>query len=267
MANEKHLMLSIIGDWNDAALSTEGWQVGIRLALVFGSVDPVGTLPNNWNPTAIAISRTETHWNINGNWDIQSSAAPGFNPGDYLNDQAAPAVIAWMGRSALSTKCRVRQLKLSPIGSPSGRLVPAPPYATGTPCVLDWTSAYPTGSNAADLLPLQNAIVASHRTAQIGRTGRGRAFLPGPTTSVMSTDGHLTTGLCNDWRDAEVALLQGLKLSPTIPGDPHIRPAVIGGNFSKYAVINQVRVGNVMDTQRRRRRSIAETFSTAPVTY
>jgi hypothetical protein len=260
MAGEKSLLLSIIGDWTDSALSEESWQVGIRLALVFGSVDPVGTFPSNWDPTGVTINRTETDWTITGNWHATTGLGGVFSPDDYLNDQAAPAVAAWMLRTALSEKCRVRSLKLSPIGAPTGHLVPAVPYSVGTPCTLTWTGAYPVGTNGADILPLQNAVVASHRTAQPGRQGRGRAFLPGPTTSMLGSDGHLSTVRQTDWLNAQVALLEGLAYSAGGAIDPHVRPVVTGGNWTKYGVISQVRVGNVMDTQRRRRRALTETY-------
>ena len=68
MAGEKSLLLTIQGDYVNTDLSAEAWQIGIRCALVSGSVDPVGTFPNNWNPVADASSRTESLWTITGNW-------------------------------------------------------------------------------------------------------------------------------------------------------------------------------------------------------
>lgn len=266
MAHEKHLLLSIIGDWDDSDLTAESWQVGIRLALVFGSIDPVGTLPNNWDPAPDSINRTESDWTITGNWNANVGLNY-FQPDDYLNDQAAPAVIDWATRSATSNKCRVRQLKLSPIGAPDGKLVPAPPYATGTPCVLDWTGSYPVGGNSGTLLPLQNAVVASHRTAQVGRGGRGRAFLPGLTASGLDADGRLNSGVVAGLLDAQVTLLEALSFDGGGGTAANVQPIITGGGWSRYAIINAVKVGNIMDTQRRRRRSLPETFQTASVTY
>jgi hypothetical protein len=266
MAGEKHLLLSIIGDWTDSDLSAEGWQVGIRLALVFGGVDDIGTLPNNWDPTATTINRTETDWTITGNWHAQATTAY-FEPDDYLNDQAAPAVATWADRSATSNGCRVRALKLSPIGAPNGKLVPAVPYATGTPCLLTWTGSYPVGGNSGDLLPLQNAAVASHRTPQVGRTGRGRSFLPGLTKTAVDADSRINSTVQAGLLAAQVALLEGLAYTPLVGSSPQVRPIVTGKPWTRYGVINQVRVGNIMDTQRRRRRSLPETFSSASPSY
>ena len=57
MADEKHLLLTISGGYTDSTLSGEIWQVGLRLALVYGTVDDVGTLPNSWAPKATSSSR------------------------------------------------------------------------------------------------------------------------------------------------------------------------------------------------------------------
>jgi hypothetical protein len=266
MANEKHLLLTAQGDWDDSELSAEGWQVGIRLALVMGTVDDIGTLPNNWDPLATTISRTETDWTITGNW-VASSGTPTFHPDDYLNDIAAPAFDTWMSAlPGLWEKCRLRSLKISPIGT-NGRLIPAPPYSTGTPCLLEWTGAYPTGGNGSNPLPLQAAVVASHRTNQIGRPGRGRMYIPGFTVSAMDAHGHMSSSFCDNVRNSQITLLGSLKLDSVGVDAPHVRPIVTGSGYTHYAVIDQVRVGNVMDTQRRRRRSLAETYSIGAVSY
>jgi len=266
MPEKKHLLLTAIGDWDDTELAAETWQVGIRLALVFGSVDDIGTFPTNWDPTAVVISRTETHWDISGNWHVTSG--DGFQPDDYLNDQAAPAFATWLSDSmvATSSKCRLRELKLSPIGE-NGKLVPAFPYATGTPCLLSWTSSYPTGATSSTLLPLQNALVMSHRSNQIGRTGRGRVFRPGLTTPAINSHGHVDSSVQASFLAAHVALLEGLSYSSVPIGGAHVRPIVTGSPWSQYGTITSVKVGSVPDTQRRRRRSLPETYLTGTPSY
>ena len=267
MSNEKHLLVTCVGDWDDTALSEETWQVGIRLALVFGAVDDVGTLPNNWDPSPITINRTETDWTITGNWHV-NHAGQTFEPDDYLNDQAAPAFDAWLSDSgvATSSKCRIRQIKLFPIGT-TGRAVPAPPYSSGTPCLLDYTGGYPTGATSSTLLPLQNAVAMSQRSNQIGRRGRGRVFRPGLTTPALDSHAHLDSGVQSSLVAAHVALLEALSLTPIASDGPHIRPCVTGSPFVNYGVISTVRVGNVTDTQRRRRRSLTETYVNGTPSY
>lgn len=262
MAQAKHLRLDIVGDYVPSTLVGEIWQTSIRLALVFGTVDEVGTLPDNWDPVAEAISRTEADWTISSNWTIDGPVVGTFDPGDYLNDQAAPAVSTFISNAELSNQVRVRKLRLWPIGSPNGRSVPAVPYATGTPCDLEWTSSYPIGNQSSTQLPPQNSVVVSLRTLQIGAAGRGRMFLPSSTSALLS-GAKIATTPQGDIRDAAVQFMEDLAYGT----GPRIRPIVTGGNFTQYAVVNRVRIGNVMDTQRRRRNAISEVYVDGSPTY
>lgn len=264
MAIAKHLRLDIQGDYVPNTLAGEIWQTSIRLALVFGSVDPVGTLPDNWEPVADPISRTETDWDIAGNWTVDGPGIETFDPGDYLNDQAAPAVTSWISGIQVSNQVRVRSLALSPIGSPLGRVVPAVPFAQGTPCRLDWKSSYPVGNSSSTQLPPQNSVCASLRTLQVGAHGRGRMFLPSPASNVLS-GAKVSSTAQGDIKDAMVQFLEDLawnNISGTL-----VRPIVTGGNYTSYAVVNGVRIGNVMDTQRRRRNAIAEVYVSGTPSY
>jgi hypothetical protein len=264
MANEKHLLLTAQGDYTESSLAQESWQVGIRLALVFGAVDDVGVLPSNWDPVAQTISRTETHWNITGNWKAQAGSES-FNPDDFLNDQAAPAFTTWLNAfPALSVHTRLRSLKLSPIGT-DGRAVPAPPYTQGSPCHLTWTSSYPVGTNGGVMLPLQNALAMSHRTPQVGRRGRGRMFVPGLCIALMDVPGHVSSSVIASALAAQVALLHSLTYTGAGLGAPRTRPIVVGSPFTNYGAITQTLCGNVSDTQRRRRRSLTETYTASSV--
>jgi len=258
----KHLRLDIIGDYVPSTLVGEIWQTSIRLALVFGDIDDVGVLPDNWEPVADPISRTESTWNITSNWTVDGPSIGTFDPGDYLNDQAAPAVEHWALYSKFSNQVRVRQLRLWPIGSPNGRAVPAVPYATGTSATLEWTSAYPVGVLSTTQLPPQNSVCSSLRTLQVGAAGRGRMFLPSSTSSILS-GAKIQTADAEAIRDEQVLFMESLAFD----GPPNVRPIVTGGNFTNYAVVNQVKIGNVMDTQRRRRNAISEVYVTGSPSY
>jgi hypothetical protein len=265
MANEKHLLLTAQGDYTDSALVEETWQVGLRLALVFGTVDDVGTLPSNWDPVAHTISRTLSDCTITGNWTVPVGVNT-FAPDDFLYDIVKYSFETWFGAfPAISTATRLKTLKLSPIGT-DGKAVPAPPYTQGSPVVLSYTSSYPVGTNAGTLLPLQNALVMSHRTPQIGRRGRGRMFVPGLTTGLLDTHAKVASGVVSSALTAQEQLLHNLTWSGGGPGTDHVRPIVTGKPFTHYGAITEVRCGNVSDTQRRRRRSLTETVSSLPVT-
>jgi hypothetical protein len=62
-------------------------------------------------------------------------------------------------------------------------------------------------------------------------------------------------------------LLEALAYTSSDPTGARVRPVITGAPWTHYGVINQVRCGTVLDTQRRRRRSIAETYESQAVTY
>lgn len=266
MANEIHLLLTADGDYASSAASftQEVWQVGLRFWVgIGGSVpDSVGPLSTDLSVEAKSISRTETEWTISGNWWL---AGPGgaqhLSPDDYLNDQIAPAFKAWLAAtSCFSTRVRLRNLRLYPIGS-TGKVVPAPPYAIGSPCLLNFTTI-PTGGDSGAMVPPQLSTVASHLTNQTGRKGRGRMYLP-PTNVSAIAEGALNSTNKAALQAAQVALLEALALT----GTASTRPSIIGAPWTSYAYINAVRMDTIYDTQRRRRSAAAGTVSTSTVTY
>lgn len=264
MANEIHLLLTFGGSYTAAPPSQETWANTLRLALVFGSIDPVGTLPNNWAPQANPINRTEANWRITGNWNVSLNGAT-FNPDDFLNDQVAPALTTWIGGNAQSSLVRLDWAKVFPIGT-NGKAVPAPPYSQGTPCLLEWTSSNPTGGSGSSILPLQVAGVVSHESAQIGRRGRGRMFLPGMSTAnLAAATGQFSNTIMTSMLAKQQALLTALTGSAPGTEAAHWQPIIVGKPWTSYAVINQVTVDSVPDTQRRRRRSLVGTKVTGTV--
>lgn len=269
MANEVHLLLTAIGGYTSTAaqFTEETWQIGIRHALVFsGSVDPVAALPTNVHVTAASINRDETNWTITGNWLADNGSTTQFHGDDYLNDVAGPAFATWMATSnCFSSRVQLRELRLYPVGT-NGKAVPAPPYAQGSPITLHWKTPV-GGGNSGAAVPPQLSVVASHLTQQVGRKGRGRAFLP-PVTATSLNEGGLSSSVASALLNAQATLLGDLAVDSGVgPWSASTRPSIIGAPWNSYAVINTVRVGNVIDTQRRRRRSASETFVSSAVSY
>lgn len=264
MANEKHLLLTITGKYDDPTLSEEIWQTGVRCILdLGGSVEPIGTLPNNWEPVAATIARDETDWTIDGNWTIDGVGALGFAADDWLNDQVAPAIGTWIADTKASNAVQVTDLNVYPIGAPSGRSVPAPPYTSGSPVHLQWKTPLGAGT-VSGMLPLQNSVVASHRTSQIGRRGRGRMFLP-PTGPSSVSYARLTDTARDAIAAGHAAFLEAIS---DIGGvSQTLRPIVTGAPWTQYAVVGTVVVDDVMDTQRRRRNKLTPDAASVTVSY
>lgn len=264
----KHLLLTVGGSYADTSQQAESWQFGVRLALVAGSVDPVADLPTNWEVTANNVNRTETDWTIEGNWHATNVIPAGtFNADDYLNDQVADAVTAFLGGTPCSSNLVTEYAKIYPIGTPDGRTIPAPPYGAGTPMTLTWTSNFPTGGSGSNYMPLQVSPAVSWRTPQIGRRGRGRIFLPPVTVACVDSHGFLSSTQQNNTRDSAVAFLEALSFSGSGGNPWNVRPIVTGAPWTKYGVITQVRVDNVIDTQRRRRRQLDGSIVTGTPSY
>ena len=258
MTQAYHVYLTVSGDYTDSALSGEGWQFGIRYRQSFGAADVAGDLPTDIDIERQIVSRDETDWTITGNWKANKVAAT-FSPDDWLNDQVAPAVATLFGYPDISSKVRVLALKAYPIGSPLGHAIPAPPFATGTPMALVYKGgSQPVGGGSSNIAPLQLSIVTSFLTAQPGRHGRGRIYLPGLPVGKVNANGMISSGDQTEYatviRDflADTSITSGLGAL--------VDPIVTGTPYTTYSKINAVRCGRVVDTQRRRRKSLTESY-------
>jgi len=268
VAHEKHLYFTMYGDYSESALVGETWQTGIRMCLVFGSVDEVGTLPNNWDPVAQNHSDSDDNWTLSGNWSIDGPFSQTFDPASWLVDYGIPTAKAWVNQNCIHENVVLRGMKLFPIGT-DGRAVPAPPYAQGSPIEVVIDDATDHGGGSGTALPLQVAAVVSNRTFQTGRAGRGRNYIPGAMVNALksSTDPHLSSTYAGYYLANHIATLEGLSYTGTGGATAHVRPIVTGGDYTKYGMITSVRVGDVLDTQRRRRRSLEETVVSDTTDY
>lgn len=252
-------LLVMSGSYTLPSLSAEEWQVTLRFLLTSATENPdVGSFPTDIAPVPSNISDSGSNWTAQSNFFIEMGVAD-FNPVDFLRDQAMPAAEDWIGQNAISSAARLESLKWYPVG-PGGVIVPAPPYAQGTPAILTYTSGFPQGGGSGSVLPLSDAVVVSHRTLQPGRSGRGRMFLPAITngSSVIKNDGTLADGA-----PAAIVAAQKTFLEAVAKHDSQPRwwPVITGGDFTKYAIIKEVRCGNIVDNQRRRRNALNETYA------
>jgi len=258
MADATHAYAVFQGGYNDESVET--WQFGVRFVLVnsVGAPADHGTLPT-FGVDEVAVSRTEKDWTISATWKANLGIAESINVDDWLNDQLLPSAETFMGAANLSGKVELRSIKVSPINA-SG-LVVEDRTAIGTYVTP------PTGIRSDHLLPLQTSAVVSWVTPVIGRRGRGRIYLPPATTGEVDGDGLYLDTRQAGTLDGAVAFLEGCAITPTGGGNHWALPIVTGSPWTAYGIIGAVRVGNVLDTQRRRRRQLVETYVSAGVTY
>lgn len=127
--------------------------------------------------------------------------------------------------------------------------------------------SYPTaieGAHTGNGNPPQCSVVATLiADSGVGLAGKGRMYLPG-IGSGIDTTGHLATSDANAIASALATFFANVNGSFDNPGlaiNASHRPIVIGDPTPINRVLTSVRVGNVFDTQRRRRNALAETYS------
>lgn len=107
------------------------------------------------------------------------------------------------------------------------------------------------GVSEDETLPPQVALVVSLRTAMATRAGRGRFYLPPLAVSTVA-DGRLSSTAQGTVSSAVEAFLTSL-------GGASLTPVVRGRSTHTSTPITRYDVGDVFDTQRRRRDKLIET--------
>ena len=133
-----------------------------------------------------------------------------------------------------------------------------------TPAAPIQTSAQASiadGGTSSDAgLPAQCSPCLSLTTATAGSRARGRMYLPPPDTSSLGASGRLAAGFRTAW----VGALDTFFSSMVGGGHSPVVISAVGGVWTTYPVTT-IRLGDVIDTQRRRRNNIAEVYTTASV--
>jgi hypothetical protein len=116
------------------------------------------------------------------------------------------------------------------------------------------------GTSSDGACPPQCSPCLSLTTATAGSRARGRMYLPPPDVSGLTVAGRLSSGFRTAW----VAALDTFFSSMVGGGHSPVVISAVGGVWTTYPVTT-IRMGDVIDTQRRRRSNIAEVYTTASV--
>lgn len=183
---------------------------------------------------------------------------------DNLLDDVQADVQAWHTRatSNISSVVKLDFVKFNEIGT-DGKYEQAVTYQKvfTTPVA---------GGNTTFSNPLQVAMAVSLRTAKRGPRYRGRFFIPCPAVVLDPNTFKVSTAIRDQVCSSAQTFLQALGNWPGLDTFSAPKVAVLsgGGKFSgtgSAEVVTAVRVGDVYDTIRSRRRQLGETYKELPV--
>lgn len=259
----RHIYLVAKGSYSATNLSEEQWQIGIRFRTAATDANAFGNLPTDTSYADESISRDETNWTIEGNYSTNLGLGSVFNSDDWLNDQCAPAFTTWLAAtSAFPNKTQIDSLVAYGMEDGSVAEVGAGPAKVE----LKFKAGHkPIGSSSTSALPPQCSVVASWMTAVAGRHGKGRIYLPAPVTSQLTTDGGLLSSVPQGAIATSTAALIGDLNYENIVGAVYAKAIVTGAPWVRYNLISACRVGQVIDTQRRRRNQLTESYVSVDV--
>nr|CRY97176.1 hypothetical protein [uncultured prokaryote] len=115
---------------------------------------------------------------------------------------------------------------------------------------------YP-GVSESEMLPFQCALVISTRSALATRSGRGRFYLP------PIAEGNTVGGRLSSTAQAAVVTAGSQFFAALATGG--LEPVILNRSTLAQTTITQFDVGDIIDTQRRRRNGLIEARTTASV--
>lgn len=125
------------------------------------------------------------------------------------------------------------------------------------------TLTTPIPGTASPNKAYQSSVAVSLLTGRPGRSYRGRLYLVALSITLNVASLRLSASQASSIATQMSATLTAW--GNAAPGDIDLRPVVVSKTLGMNSQVTQVGVGDVMDTQRRRRDSLAEAYSFAPV--
>lgn len=123
--------------------------------------------------------------------------------------------------------------------------------ATGQQQTLADSTVDLTGASADGAMQPETALVVSLRTSQANRSGRGRFYLPQPSTNSATSTGRLDSTAQTDIADALFFAWDNAVSAGEVP-------VVYSRELRSTITITTFNVGDVYDVQRRRSNSLVE---------
>jgi hypothetical protein len=118
------------------------------------------------------------------------------------------------------------------------------------------------GNGTSTQRPFQVASVVTLMTPRAGAAGRGRFYLPLPVDAI-DANGQVSSVVTQNRANAAAQLMVNVNFSLSTGTYQGVVVVASSGGFN--STVTAVKVGSVLDTQRRRRNALVESYSTALV--
>ncbi len=162
--------------------------------------------------------------------------------------------IAFLQHNSVAlTRCRVAQVGADGL---------VPQSTDGTYLQGDSLGRNAGEQTGPEIYPLQTALCVSLNTARAGASGKGRFYLPAPPSTLTAATYGYTAADTQLFATRAQAFVNKVNLNLTsAPGG-----VVVASSKGFLSPVTSVRVGNIPDTQRRRRNALPEVYVIEPVT-
>lgn len=254
----QHLYVTAHGYYYQGPYEGETGQIGFRFAFVPVATSPVAgetfTVPENGDAVPEFGQQAGTNGTLNKTWTARVGQAGSIeNWGG--TEQAAMGDIVHTLLFALkayqNNNWRWTSVKQAPIDA-LGKTI-------GTASTYDFTADIQGVSTSS--MPAQMALAISSRANIVGRSGRGRYYVPALGDNILASDGSVggTAGntiltATKTFVDSAQGVIGGLSLYRAL------YMVTSGGKATGVRPV-ELRVGNLMDTIRSRRAQVEESYT------
>lgn len=198
-------------------------------------------------------------WSTGFHMGFEGQDAPAITETGASDISAAWETFFKATTSEISNKYTFNLCKLSMLAT-DGKAVPDSAVYYSPPTAV-------TGGSNSSAMPPQVALVATlANSLPRGLATKGRMFLPG-VNSVVDATGHLSAITCGNIATNLQTFFGAIMNDADTPGRAVLASTGNALQLRPGAIRNvtQIRVGNVYDTQRRRRNAMTEAYTIKPV--
>jgi len=192
-------------------------------------------------------------WSVNPCWEIDGSVGKPVSPTQANTIATAIAAITMSGAAAAMWATNTVW---------TGVRVEARSLTGGLESQAEVLKATPTPGTGSVVHPYQTALVLSLLTPGIGPSSRGRLYTPATGVTLGTADFRVPTVTRDNALAGWKAFLLNVETAINTTIGPNANLTVWSRKTAGFHDVNQLRMGNVVDTQRRRRDTLIEGYGT-----